>query len=241
MQLYDMHSHILPAFDDGAKTVEDSLSLIDCLKQQGINNICLTPHFYTNEMSVEDFVEKRAEAFEAFRPHIPEDVNIVLGAEVYVTHYLFNNQDLSELTYGDSPYILTEFPYDSKFGEQTMRQFDIIMRNCGLIPVMPHVERYSHLLDHPDVIEELRDMGVIIQTNISNYADKAPFFRKRKLLKYISNGLIDILGSDAHSFHHNTPEVFARAMQTISDKCGADVLAEMMDTAAEIFDSAMKK
>ena len=45
MQLYDMHSHILPAFDDGAKTVEDSLALIDCLKRQGVRNICLTPHF----------------------------------------------------------------------------------------------------------------------------------------------------------------------------------------------------
>ena len=46
MQLFDVHTHILPAFDDGAKTIEDSLELIACLKKQGICNICLTPHFY---------------------------------------------------------------------------------------------------------------------------------------------------------------------------------------------------
>ena len=98
MQLYDMHSHILPAFDDGAKTIEDSLALIDCLKKQGVSNICLTPHYYTNERSFEDFLTKRQQAFEKFRPYIPQDVNIVLGAEVYVTDYLFNNDDLTGIT-----------------------------------------------------------------------------------------------------------------------------------------------
>lgn len=239
MQLYDMHSHILPGFDDGAKTVEDSLALIDCLKKQGITNICLTPHFYTHEKSVEDFIVSRNAAFEAFKPHIPQDVKIVLGTEVYVTHYLFNSDDFSGIAYGKSRYILTEYGYNDTFGERTMRHFDELMNNHGLIPVMPHVERYPYLMEHPDVIEDLRDMGVVIQTNIGNYTDKAPFFKKRKLLKYIKNGLIDILGSDAHSFRHNTPEVYAQAMQTISDKCGAGRLEEMMSAAAEIFNSAL--
>lgn len=59
-----MHSHILPGIDDGAKTVEDSLELLSCLKNQGVTNICLTPHFYTNEISLEDFIAERAEKFE---------------------------------------------------------------------------------------------------------------------------------------------------------------------------------
>ena len=239
MQLYDMHSHILPDFDDGAQTVEDSLKLIDCLKKQGISHICLTPHYYTNEKSVEDFIDSRREAFEKFRPHIPEDVEMVLGAEVYVTQYLLNSNDLSGLTYGKSNYILTEYSYSSSFNDRTMFFFDRLVRNYGLIPVLPHVERYGYLMDHPDVMCELQDMGVIIQTNISNYTVKAPFFRKRKLLKYIATGWIDILGSDAHSFTHNTPEFFSQAMNTITEKCGADTLARMMQTAEMIFQSAV--
>ena len=74
-----MHSHILPDFDDGAKNVEVALELIEHLKKQGVRNICLTPHFYTNEMSLEDYLKERQEKFEAFLPHIPEDVNVVLG------------------------------------------------------------------------------------------------------------------------------------------------------------------
>lgn len=233
MQLYDMHSHILPAFDDGAKTIEDSLALIDCLKKQGVSNICLTPHYYTNERSFEDFLTKRQQAFEKFRPYIPQDVNIVLGAEVYVTDYLFNNDDLTGITYGNSRYILTEYPYNSQFGEKTMQKFYALIQNHRFIPVIPHVERYRYLTDNPDFIEELKDIGVIIQTNVSNYADKAPFFKKRRLMKLIDAGLIDILGTDAHSFSHNTPELYSQAIKNISEKCGKHKLDKMMDAASD--------
>ena len=239
MQLYDMHSHILPAFDDGAKTVEDSLSLIECLKGQGVTNICLTPHFYTNEHSLEHFVEKRARAFEKFKPFIPDDVNIVLGTEVYVTSYLFSNDDLSQITYGKSNYILTEFPYSMKFTERDMQSIYILIQNHGLIPVLPHVERYEHLMAHHDVIRELKDIGMMIQTNISNYTDKSSFFRKRKLYKMIDGGLIDILGSDTHSFTHSTPEVFSQACKTIEAKCGRHTLRNMMRNSKKIFNAAI--
>ncbi len=239
MQFYDMHSHILPAIDDGAKTVEDALSLIESLKSQGVTNICLTPHFYTNEISLEKFLSRRQRKFEQFKPYIPEDVNIVLGTEVYVTNYLFNNDDLSGITYGKSKYILTEFPYDIQFSEKEMQQIYILTQNYGLIPVLPHVERYVHLMEHNDKIRELKDLGVVIQSNISNYSDKAPFFRKRKLLKMISGGLIDILGSDTHSFTHSTPEVFTQAVDNISDKCGRHRLRTMVRTSKQIFEEAL--
>ena len=234
-----MHSHILPAFDDGAKTVDDSLELIGHLRKQGVKNICLTPHFYTNELSYDDYLVEREEAFRAFAPHIPKDIRIVLGCEVYVTDYMFNNSDLSGITYGKSPYILTEFPYGSRFSEKTMRRFYQLTQNYKLIPVMPHVERYDYLMSHPDMIAQIKDIGVVIQTNIGNYTRQSPFFHKRKLLKLIDRGLIDILGSDTHSMDHNRPDVFAEAMNTISQKCGEKAVVRMMDNAAKIFNSAL--
>ena len=239
MELFDVHSHILPAFDDGAKTVEVSLRLIDELRKQGVTNICLTPHFYTNEMSLEDYLVKRQAAFEKFMPYIPADINIVLGCEVYVTEYMFNNSDLSALAYGNSPYILTEFPYGTHFTEKTLQKFYMLLQNYKLIPVMPHVERYPNLMDNPESIEMLREMGVLIQTNISNYTKEASFFKKRKLLKYISKGMIDLLGSDTHSMTHNPPNVFSEAMQTITQKCGERHMARMMDNASHLFNKAL--
>lgn len=239
MQFYDMHSHILPEFDDGAKSVQEALDLISVLKKQGVNNICLTPHFYTHEMSLEDFVKSRNEAFEKFKPYIPEDVNIVLGTEVYITRYIFGNDDLSELSYGNSRYILTEFGYNSSFSENTMNRFYSFINDYDLIPVIPHVERYQTLMENPSIIEELKDIGVVIQTNITNYTKKASMFRRRKLLKLISKGLIDIIGSDAHSLSRNTPEVYREAINCISSKCGRQVVAEMMEKSKEIFENAV--
>lgn len=239
MQLYDMHSHILPNFDDGAKSVDESLALIDVLKKQGIKNICLTPHFYTHEMSVDDFIESRNETFERFKPYIPEDVNIVLGAEVYVTRFLFGNNNISELTYGNSRYILTEFGYDSSFSENTMNKLYSLINDYDLIPVIPHIERYQTLMDNPSIISELKDMGAVIQTNISNYTKKASMFKRRKMLKLISEGLIDIIGSDAHSLNHNTPEVYSEAINCIASKCGKQIVGQMMDNAKEIFENAL--
>ncbi len=239
MELYDMHSHILPDFDDGAKDVKVALELIEKLKKQGITNICLTPHFYTNEMSYIKYLNKRQHAFEKFLPYIPEDINVVLGCEVYVTDYLFNNSDLSGLTYGNSRYILTEFAYTSSFSEKTMKNFYVLIQNHGLIPVIPHVERYHYLIDHPDKIADLKDIGVVIQTNISCYTQNTPFFKKRKMLKLIDRGLIDIIGSDTHSMVHNPPDCFAEALKTISDKCGTRAVKLLMENAKEIFDKAI--
>lgn len=238
MQFYDMHSHILPEFDDGARSMEESLSLLESLQNQNVDNVCFTPHFYTNEMSAEDFVKSRKEAFEKFLPHKPQGMNIVLGAEVYVTKYLFTNDDLSELTYGRSNYILTEFAYNSSFSDETMNMIYTLINSHGLIPIIPHVERYAALMNNPNVICELKDLGVIIQSNVGNFVKKAPYFKKKKLINYINRNLIDILGTDAHSFTHNTPEDYTQAIAFITEKCGAYSVEKMMQNSEEIFNSA---
>lgn len=239
MQYFDMHSHILPSFDDGARTVDDSLGLLDCLKKQGVSNVCFTPHFYTNEMSVENFLEKRRIAYENFLPYKPVNMNIVLGAEVYVSKFLFNSDDLSGLTYGKSRYILTEFSYSSSFSNRTLQQLNMLIENHRLIPVIPHVERYDVLISDTEALQELRDMGVVIQTNIGNYTKKSSIFKRRKLLKLINEGMIDILGSDAHSMTHNTPEVYAQTVEMIADKCGQRTVRKMMQNAEKIFTAAL--
>ena len=206
MQLFDMHSHILPGIDDGAKTIEDSLELLSCLKKQGVTNVCLTPHFYTNEISLEDFIAERAEKFEKFKPHIPNGMNIVLGTEV---------------------------------SDNSYEMLDRLMSEQGLIPVIPHVERYSFLVDNPDVIEDLKRLGVVIQTNISNYTKKAPMMKRRRMLKLVGAGLIDIIGTDAHSFNHNTPELYSDAIECIAKKCGRQAVDRLMKNSEKIFNAAI--
>lgn len=239
MTFFDMHTHLLPDFDDGAESIDKTLELIDCLKEQGVYNICFTPHFYSNEMSAEKFLSKRSEAFERFLPFKPADVNIVLGAEVYVSKYLLGNDDLSGITYGNSRYILTEFAYGSEFSEHTMQRLYSLIENHGLIPVIPHIERYVNAMSNISIIYELKNMGVLIQSNTLSYAKKSPIFRRKKLLKLIDLGLIDILGTDAHSFTHNSPKSFSQAIDCITEKCGTKAVNRLMQNAEKIFNAAI--
>lgn len=239
MQLFDMHSHILPGIDDGAQNVEESVELLNALKKEGINNVCLTPHFYTHHLSAEDFLKSRDEAYEKLKPHIPEDMRVVVGAEVYITKFLFNGDDFSGVRFGNSRYIMTEHSYAARFSEHTMGYFQRLIEEFNMIPILPHFERYTTLMEKPAILRELKDMGVIIQTNALSYTKKNSFFAKQKRMKFIKEGLVDILGTDVHSMTRNSPDAFSEAVEYISQKAGKDVVENMMSKAEEIFNAAL--
>lgn len=231
---YDMHSHILPEMDDGSKSVEMSLEIIDKLRAQNVKNICLTPHYYTNEESMYKFLERREESLAKLKPVLPNDVNICVGAEVYITEFLFNNDDLSGICYGNSKYILCEFPFSSHFSERTMEYFYKLKGNYGLKPVLTHIERYEHLMADEGLVEELCDEDIIIQTNVGAFKG---FSQKRRLLKYIKRGYIDIVGTDCHSLTRGNPDEYTPTMELIKNKCGQEYVDHIINTSAEIFGS----
>lgn len=232
--LYDMHTHILPGIDDGAKSVEDSLTLINKLRRAGVSHICLTPHFYTHKESIKDFLARRNKAFAELSSYVSDDVTLYLGAEVYVTKYLFSNEDdLKSVCYSGTKYMLTEFPYSSTFEGESMVFINKLLNNYGITPVLTHVERYPYLLKHLDVVEELIDMGVIIQSNACSFSE---FPLKLKLTKMLKKGYIHIIGSDAHSTNRNSPDFINNLNELIDKKLGSDVKSLINNTSKKILD-----
>lgn len=232
MTYYDMHSHILPEMDDGSKSVEMSLEIIDKLRAQNVRNLCFTPHYYTNEESMESFLERREMSLQKLLPHLPDDMNICVGAEVYVTDYLFNNKDLEPVCYGGSKYILCEFPFGASFQGKTLDYFNTLQNNYGLKPVLTHIERYQHLMSNESLVENLVDDGILIQTNVGAFKG---FSQKRKLLKYIKRGYIDVVGTDCHSLTRGNPDEYTATIELIRTKCGDEFVDHIVETSAEIF------
>ena len=69
--LTEYHCHVLPSIDDGSDSVETSLAMLEVMKQQGVERVVFTPHFYAHrEESVESFIEKRAAAFDAIKERL---------------------------------------------------------------------------------------------------------------------------------------------------------------------------
>ncbi len=230
---YDLHTHIIPCIDDGSQSIDESLNLIEALNNQGIENIVFTPHFYTHKESAEDFVRRRDEAYKEIRELIPNYLNIKLGAEVYVTDYLFaEERDLSPLCIEGTNYMITEFSYDSDFTGSVLRRL-LRLRGLGFIPVIPHIERYPALMKKKAKLEELIDMGVIIQSNFASFTEKG---KARKLLKLLNSGYVHILSTDVHSFSRNSPNTINKAMEVISKKCSFDVVDSLNRNARDVFE-----
>ena len=115
-KLVEVHSHILPGIDDGSPDVDTSLKMIGMLKKQGASAIVLTPHYYSDSISYEDFVKRRDNSFELLKASLPPDSpKLIPAAEVYITKYLLRNSNLDEIKIGNTDYALIEHPFSCDF------------------------------------------------------------------------------------------------------------------------------
>ena len=157
--LVEVHSHILPGIDDGSPDVETSLKMIDMLKKQGAKAIVLTPHYYSDSISYDDFVARRNNAYNLLKSSLPlESPELILSAEVYISKYLFNNSSLDEIKIGNSDYALIEHPFSCDFSQEIYDRLLNLYYDYGIKPVLAHIERYPAFMD---------DAGLLIHRGIS--------------------------------------------------------------------------
>ena len=228
--LIEMHCHILPGVDDGSKDTETSVKMLRRLALQGAETVALTPHYYSDSISLADFTARRNAAFANLQAALPPDApRLLLGAEVYVSRYLMNNADLTPICITGTRCALLEHNFSDNFGTETLDRITALTCDHGIRPILAHIERYKALMDHPGLIDELRDMGCATQVNISAFAN-ASFGARRKLLKYLDSGRIDLIGSDCHNLGTRPPD-YADGAAVIVKKFGDSALQALIQNA----------
>lgn len=204
--LTETHCHILPGIDDGSKDVETSLKMIAKLSAQGAEKIVCTPHYYSDSISLSDFLQKRDAAAAKLKAALPPgSPEIRLGAEVYISKYLFSNDDLSPIKIEGTDYALIEHSFSEEFSERACNRLIDLICDHGITPILAHIERYKSLMDKPDKLDYLISLGCIAQVNISSFADESRHIKK-KLFKYLESGKITLIGSDCHNMSSRPPE-----------------------------------
>lgn len=228
--LVETHCHILPGIDDGAQDVETSLKMIARLHEQGAEKIILTPHYYSDSISLDDFLRLRDKAFnELLRALPPGSPTLIPGAEVYISDYLFNNSSLDELKVGGSNYILIEHAFSSDFSQRSYDRLLNLYCDYGARPILAHIERYRALMEDVDRLEDYIEMGCLTQVNISSFSDYPRGVRK-KLLKLLETGHIHFIGSDAHNLSTRPPE-YEAGVKEIIKKCGQEAIDALVGNA----------
>lgn len=203
----DVHTHILPRIDDGAKNKEESLGLLRSLKEQGVKTAVFTPHYYGKKHSPEQFLAHRQAAFEELEGEIPEGIDCRLGAEVHFTPELFvSDAKLATLTIQNSRYLLTELPFETEWNELLFERLHRFIRNTECVPVLAHVERYGEVRRDPNVLERFVRCGCLMQVTGEAFLNR----RTRNLsLALLRHGYVHFLGSDAHNLTDRPPRVEA--------------------------------
>lgn len=230
--MIDMHTHVLPNIDDGSKSTDMSLDMLKESYRQGVSALVATPHFYIKDNNVESFIEKRDKAYKSLAEKIKNEENIpeiYLGAEVFYFNGISKMDNIEKLCINNSRYILLEMPF-SKWNSRVFQEVDDLIYNRKLIPVIAHLERFVNFQKGTDNIEKLISMKVIPQMNGENLMG---FFNRGKALKWLSGGVIRLLGSDMHNTE-SRPQNLGTACEIISKKLGQDVLNDIEELSKKI-------
>ncbi len=236
--MIDIHTHILPGMDDGAKDVEESLAMLDIQRKQGVETVVLTPHFYRERESPDHFLGRRQKAAlklenrltelsDEERCHIP---HIVLGAEVAWCPNMADWDELPLLCMGQTRNLLLELPFAPWYDQLIDQLYDLQSRT-GIVPVIAHIERYIKMQKR-EHIREIMSMGVPIQFGTDFLFHP---LARRAVLKLLRTPGSMLLASDCHGNTHREPNLKA-AMDIVRKKIGVQKAQELERCAAALLE-----
>ena len=197
----DLHTHILFDVDDGSKSLEQSIAMIEEEIKEGVHHIILTPHVQSRVQKVERDVHLIR--FQELLDEVKKrglNVTLTLGAEVLYRSHL--SPDYSMYTLGQSKYLLIEF---SMRDEQPVEEVVYDLSRMGFIPIVAHVERYPYL-NFSDYVR-IKQTGALIQVNSTSLLGTDKKVKPKLPLKMIKEGLVDLIASDTHNLDERKPNL----------------------------------
>ncbi len=178
-----------------------SLRMLRREAEQGIEAVVLTPHYYASEHSPTRFVEKRDEAFQKLQAvWSPELPKLYLGAEVQYFSEICRREDLELLKIRGTNLLLIEMPFSAWTDRVVEDVLELNSRPYTQV-VLAHIERYLQW-QRKDVLPELLEEGVLIQSNASFFAE---WKSRHKAVNMMKHRQIHLLGSDCHNMSSRQP------------------------------------
>ena len=206
-KMIDIHMHLIPGVDDGAENMEMSLVMMARAMEQGISQIIATPHSEVFRYSKEGgkIIFKRLVDTAA---KVCPEVKLYLGCEIYCETGIMD-EVVEALDSGRYPtmngtkYVLMEFS-QWVYPENTVSCVEALVKR-GYRPIIAHMERYKHLRDNMDLVDQFRERGALIQLNAYSLFDEMDDSIKNWARRLVQERKVDFLGTDAHRTYHRPP------------------------------------
>ncbi len=213
--MIDIHCHIIPNTDDGAKDLDSSIAMGKAAQKAGYNAIIATSHYIIHD--IENDYDEYRNNIKRLNDVYKEngiDVKVYNGNEVFFTNNitgLIKNKKVSTLS--DSKYVLYEFPLFNKI--VPLNAYDELneLQDAGYIPILAHPERYEFVQNNVDTLIPLIESGVLLQSNIGSAYGKYGKKVQKTLKLMLKKGMVHFLATDSHNT--NTYENIDLAMKKI--------------------------
>ena len=195
--MIDLHTHILPAVDDGPRTLEASLDLARVAVAAGTRTALATPHV-NDDRSID--AERVATGLDELRPALAEaeiPLEVLPGGEIAIWRLAdLDDAALRSLALGGGPYLLIESPFSPVVGDFEPLVLDLMMRGHRVL--LAHPERCPAFQRDPARLERLVDAGVLVQVTAGSMTGGFGSTVRRFTTDLLRQGLAHVVASDAH-------------------------------------------
>ena len=222
----DMHCHILPGVDDGARDIEESRQMLQMAYNEGIRFIIATPHYHIHRGHAKVNVWKeKLEQVRQEASRIAPELLVYLGNEIYWGHDI--PEKLSKgrvLTMNHRDTVLLEFSPSDDF--QRIHQGLQLTQTGGNDVILAHAERYRCLLEDVELVEEIHEMNVKIQINAGSILGEGGRSAKKFVKELMDRDLVFCVGTDAHDTQKRPPRMKKAALH-VKRKYGEEYMRKI--------------
>ncbi len=199
--MIDIHNHMLPEVDDGAKTTEIALLMLQEAVNQGIGHLVLTPHLYEVDIikSTANWKAKVEQGSQAVLSLIQEHhlpIKVSIAAEVRYQDLLPIILDELDVLIGGK-YLLLEFPFHSVPNNLERIIYEITRK--GIIPIIAHPERIKPWQRDPLALEVLINMSCPLQVDIGSFLGTLGPNSEKLANFLLERDAVHLVGSDSHN------------------------------------------
>lgn len=221
MTFLDIHAHILPAVDDGAKNLETSITLLTLLKEQGVTDVVATPHFYPDSDNAEDFIDITQNAYKELQLQISHSdlPKLHMGCELRYFNGMGKSSAIKQFVIKGTNYLLLELPYGVPVTKTVLQDIIDISERQGIMPILAHIERYNKVSGYKKLLKLISDGYALAHINAGAVVAKETVKLCEKLIK---RGYVSYIASDTHSPEHRPPQL-KKALDIITSRMGKSV------------------
>lgn len=225
--MVDLHTHILPGIDDGAKCLEEALQMCRVAFQDGIRSIVATPHIgkFPNSKEV---ISKKAEELKEKLNANRVNIDLFIGSDLQLTPDIFTLiENRSVVTINNSRYLLLDIPHSLLPPNIELITERLIER--GVVPLIGHPERCLQIQEDLGVLYAIVKLGAVVQITASSITGGMGTKARDTVYSILRHDLAHVISTDTHGLN-TRPPVLSEAVNNASGIIGREKALAMVTT-----------